>query len=178
MYAFRFRRRSSELIVPIYVIFQLRPTELGRLSKHGDTSVIIIPRTTTQRQHNFQVSPTDDILLACVELVHVLTSHDKFPECPTRKMFEGCNVLTGSAWCRILVEPELPDIGAPIESWRAALEHSEVLQGGDEITSISTGIPGVPKLTVKITPGLCEDQICLLVFIDGLLQDLENIRSW
>jgi hypothetical protein len=93
-------------------------------------------------------------------------------------MFVGYNVLTGSAWCRILVEPELPDIGAPIESWRAALEHSEVLQGGDEITSISTGRPGVPKLTVKITPGLCEDQICLLVFIDGLLQDLENIRSW
>jgi hypothetical protein len=167
MYAFHFRRRNSEKAVPTYAIFGIRPTELS----DKDTSLVIIPRASSQRRHDFLVSDSDDLFVACVKLIHVPKSRDRVPECPPRELIVGYDLVKGSAWCRILREydeHDWPSLNAPAESWRAALENSDVLQDGNDNALISTGIPGVPKIYVRIIPGLYRDQICLMVDIDGL----------
>jgi hypothetical protein len=167
MYAFHFRRRNSEKAVPTYAIFGIRPTELS----DKDTSLVIIPRASSQRRHDFLVSDSDDLFVACVKLIHVPKSRDRAPECPPRELIVGYDLVKGSAWCRILGEydkHDWPSLNVPAESWRAALENSDVLQDGNDNALISTGIPGVPKIYVRIIPGLYRDQICLMVDIDGL----------
>lgn len=173
IHAICFRRGSSEYPVPSYAICAMRP---GQLSTQDSTS-ILIPRNVTHWRNDFRVLPNEDIFLACVKLTHEDWLRGDFPLCLPRTLMVGYNLQTGQYWCRVLGQHKWPDVSAPVELWRAALDNQRVLQDGDADALISTDTPGIRKIRVKITPGLDRDQICLMVDIDGLSLSSKTSRA-
>lgn len=173
LHALRFRRGSSDYSVPTYAVDSVRPSQLALYNPRG----IIIPRKPSQCRHDFMVSTVKGLFIACVRLTHVENQHDGFSSCPPMHLLVGCSFRTGRSWCRILGEGKWPHILAAVESWRAALQYRGAIDEGETEATFSTGLPGVRKIHVKVGAGLSQDQISLMVDIDGLWHESSTLET-
>jgi hypothetical protein len=164
----RFRNGLAEYLVPAYSIQTIRPRGLATTTP----TTIIIPRNSSQHQHDFRFPLLQNMFLACVKLVHVTGHNRQYPSYPPLLILIGYDNTTGRSWCRSLEVDSWPDISAPADSWQLALQHhNSIMDGNPQSAMLSVGSAGSTDIKMSIAYGLYEDQLCLMVDIDGLLTE-------
>jgi hypothetical protein len=164
----RFRNGPAEYLVPAYSIQTIRPRGLATTNP----TTIIIPRNSSQHQHDFRFPLLQNMFLACVKLVHVTGHNRQYPSYPPLLILIGYDNTTGRSWCHSLEVDSWPDISAPADSWQLALQHhNSIVDANPQSAVLSLGSSGSTDIKMSIAYGLYDDQLCLMVDIDGLLTE-------
>jgi hypothetical protein len=195
MHCFYFRRSSSETPVPSYVIRDIYPGQLA--TYEGDA--IRIPRMSLMPQF---MKPFN----ACIRLDPVENQRNYASLPPPIYLLLGYHYSTGRYWCKAFEPGECkwPEFTAPVELWRAVLQDQGSFEDYGTEATFNTGHPDQdkivkdepihdqgkiidedevldePRIHIRITPGLYQDQIALIVDIDGLgyaSQGLNRLRN-
>jgi hypothetical protein len=165
VHSVHFRRAAVDYPVPAYKIQTMRPSELTTLSPPQ----MIVPHRPEQYQHDFRFPVLEDMFLACAKLTHVEHREDVVLPYPPMLLLIGYNKKLGHSWCQILEASAHPEIGAPIESWHDALHELKAHQTGSTRAFFNTGIPGINRTNIYLSLKIVEDELCLMVNIDGLI---------
>jgi hypothetical protein len=160
-----FRRAAVDYTVPAYKIQTMRPSELTTLSPPQN----IVPHHPEQYQHDIRFPVLEDMFLASAKLTHVEHREDVALLYPPMLLLIGYSKNFGHSWCQILETSANPEIGAPIESWHDALHELKAHRTGSTRAFFDTGIPGRNRTNTCFSLKIVEDELCLMVNIDGLI---------
>jgi hypothetical protein len=170
----RIREKPYIFTNPTYAVRMIRPLQLAT----RNPLAIHIPRSSTGRLHDFQVSASPSLFLACIELSSTSRSRSLESQIypPTIYLLVAYNHETGSSGCRIFEPVKGLTIFSNTESWRLALaSYTESDQGWSREARVkgddSDYVPGSGPLdiVIRLSAGLHRELLCIDVDFDGLM---------